>query len=310
VPEVKTIPQFFIFLRKILTDIPRQREMTQMVEHFHYLIGYSPGNILNKDEAFAQWLTAFAKAHGSFLDTTESAECLSTFIKDPEYYIEDYDQGPSGWLTFNQFFTRRTRPGKRPVAEPCNERVIVAATDSVYLGCWPVDDQSKLTVKGRSYSIEELLDGSPYGHKFRGGVFTHSYLNVNDYHRYHVPLGGVIKELRKIPGNVIVDLETKPDGSRNVNDDIGFQVRQTRGLAIMDSVAGLVALLPVGMGHASSVNFTAEVNSRLVKGEELGYFAYGGSDMIMLFQQGKVEFTAKPGIHYKQGEKIGVLINE
>lgn len=86
--------------------------------------------------------------------------------------------------------------------------------------------------------------------------------------------------------------------------DVGFQFKQTRGLVIIESSLGLVAIVPVGMGHVSSVVITAEVGAELYKGQELGYFAYGGSDMVMVFEGGKVDFSAHTGIHYKQGEQI------
>jgi phosphatidylserine decarboxylase len=100
-------------------------------------------------------------------------------------------------------------------------------------------------------------------------------------------------------------MEKKEDGSLAAKDEVGFQWKQTRGMVIIESAVGLVALLPVGVGHVSSVNFTVDAGTKLVKGEEFGYFCYGGSDMILLFQPGKIELTFTPGKHYKQGEKIG-----
>jgi phosphatidylserine decarboxylase len=303
--DVSTLAGFYELLHKMLTDIPMQRQMGDDLDHFHYIVSSSPGNILNQDEIFRQWLVAFAKDHGSFLDSTESANGLETFIRNPDYQMGDYDPGPSGWLTFNQFFARQVKPGKRPVADICNEDVITSPVDAVYLGCWDIDEQASVTAKGMKYPIAELLAGSAYREAFRGGVFTHSYLDTNDYHRYHVPLGGIVKEIRTMPGDVIVEMEKKEDGSLAAKDEVGFQWKQTRGMVIIESTAGLVALLPVGVGHVSSVNFTVDPGTRLVKGEEFGYFCYGGSDMILLFQAGKVALTFTPGKHYKQGEKIG-----
>jgi phosphatidylserine decarboxylase precursor len=309
-PGINDIPAYYRFLENMLTHIPTQREMETSTIQFHYIVNCSPGDLLQKDEIFQQWLAAFAKDHGSFLDTTESAKQLDSFTGNPQYRIEEYDPGPSGWLTFNQFFARKVKPGKRPVAAPCDDSVIVSPADSTYLGCWPIDDQAKVTAKGASYPIAELLDGSPYQGRFTAGVFTHSYLDTTDYHRYHVPIGGTIKEARTIPGRVLVDMEKDQEGKLTVKDDIGFQFRQTRGIVILESPLGYVALVPVGMGHVSSVNLTAEAGSTLVKGEEFGYFCYGGSDMILLFEQGKVEFTARPNVHYKQGEEIAQAVRK
>ena len=107
VDEVKTIPQYFELLEKMLTEIPTQRGMSDFVSQFHYVIAYSPQNILNEDPVFTNWLHEYAIEHGNYLNTPQSAKGLDTFIQDPSYHIDDYDQGPGGWFTFNQFFTRR-----------------------------------------------------------------------------------------------------------------------------------------------------------------------------------------------------------
>ena len=302
IPGITDLSQYFQFIGDILTHIPTMREMNPAIENFHYIVNCSPGDVLQTDETFQQWLVAFAKDHGSFLDTIESSACLDTFINDPSFKIQDYYRGPSGWLTFNQFFARSVKPGKRPVAAPCNDNLIVAAADSKYLGCWPIDDQAQLVVKGEAYSIAQLLAGSAYSDRFSDGVFTHSYLDTSDYHRYHAPVGGIVKEVRIIPGRAFAE-EAKEKGKLTSKDDVGYQFRQTRGILILESSIGYVAAVPVGMGHVSSVNITAETGSALSKGEEFGYFSYGGSDMILLFEQ-RITFTAKSGTHYKQGQEI------
>jgi phosphatidylserine decarboxylase len=304
-PDITGIVEFYGFIEKILTEIPTQRELSPSVERFYYLISLSPTNLLRHDQAFGEWRTLFVRQMGNFLDSTESALRLDTFIDNPEYKVEDYDAGPSGWLTFNQFFARRTKPGRRPVSGLCDDSVIVSAADSMYLGGWPIGQDSSVMTKGVSYTIPDLLDGSPYRERFRGGLFTHSFLAPIDYHRYHTPVGGIVRESRVIQGTVWMDTLKNRDGSLSSTDGVGFQFFQTRGLLVIESAVGLVAVIPVGMGHVSSVNLTAEAGECLVKGEEFGYFCYGGSDMILLFEQDRAELTALPGVHYKQGEAIG-----
>ena len=155
-------------------------------------------------------------------------------------------------------------------------------------------------------SIRQLLDGSPYQDAFKGGTYTHSFLYVNDYHRYHVPVGGVVKEVRNIHGRVYLDVIKKSDGSLHPVDGDTYQFAQERGLVVIDSpVVGLVAILPIGMAQVSSVNLTVESGATLTKGEEFGYFLFGGSDIVMLFQNPQLKFDAEVGTHYLQGQKIG-----
>jgi phosphatidylserine decarboxylase len=72
----------------------------------------------------------------------------------------------------------------------------------------------------------------------------------------------------------------------------GWQNIETRGCVIIDTGKyGLVALLPIGMSQVSSVNFekTVKVDNTVKKGDMLGYFLFGGSDYVLLFQS-KVNF--------------------
>jgi phosphatidylserine decarboxylase len=176
----------------------------------------------------------------------------------------------------------------------------------VFAGTWDIDASSKVTAKGVSWPIAKLLDGSPYQGAFENGIFTHSFLNVDDYHRYHVPVAGEIEEVRNIHGRVYLDVFRRPDGTLDVRDGVTYQFNQERGLIVIDSPeVGLVAVLPIGMSFVSSVNLTTEKGARLQKGDEFGYFLFGGSDIVMLFQNKKVVIDAEVGRKYLQGQRIG-----
>jgi phosphatidylserine decarboxylase len=238
------------------------------------------------------------------MDSTLSAAMLETFTKDPKYRIEDYVTGPSGWLTFNQFLARQIKPGKRPITGLCDDTVIVSPADSEYEGQWEISSDADIIVKGKKYSIVELMEGSAYKDHFNGGIFTHSFLAVTDYHRIHVPVSGSIKEVKIVPGKTWVTEKKNDQGVIENIDDVGFQFTHTRGFMVIDSPVGLVAVMPVGMGHISSVVITAAEGDILVKGDEIGYFAFGGSDIIMLFEKDKIELTALQKHYYKKGEQI------
>ncbi len=78
---------------------------------------------------------------------------------------------------------------------------------------------------------------------------------------------------------------------------------------LIDSPVGLVAVLPIGMAQVSSVNLTAEVGVTLAKGEEFGYFTFGSSDIIVIFDaDSRIKITAEIGTHYKQGQTIATTL--
>ncbi len=305
---IKTLDQYYAYLARTEKLIPKARSILHEILEFYYLIGQS--KYLNDSKLFQQWVVCFARDRGKFLDTPESIKNLETYYRDKDFHMEDYYVAPSGWLTFNQFFAREIKPGKRPVAGLCDDSVIVSPADSVYQGFWKIDEKSDITVKGFKYSIKQLLDGSKYKDAFKGGMFTHSFLNVNDYHRYHVPVGGQVLETKVILGRMYLGVAKDPKTGKLVPvDDEGWQMTQARGLIVLQTKnLGLVAVLPIGMAQVSSVTITPDVGDMLAKGEEFGFFQFGGSDIITVFQAGKVKLTGKPDTHYLQGQKIGEVL--
>lgn len=296
-------------LDNIVATVPNVEEHRPPAElKVYYIIDQAPEDRLNRDESFVAWMKKYMEARGKFMDTPASAARISSYRALPNWRIDDYIADPSGWMTFNQFFAREVRPGKRPIADPGNDKVIVSPADSVFEGSWEIDANSKVTVKGVTWPIAKLLDGSPYQDAFKNGIYTHAFLNANDYHRYHVPVAGEIKEVRKIQGRVYMDMIRKADGSLQPVDGDTYQYNQERGVIVIDSPeVGLVAVLPIGMGPISSVNLTPEVGARLQKGDEFGYFMFGGSDIVMLFQNKKAVINAEVGKKYLQRQRMGEL---
>ena len=305
---IQDMAVFLGYLDELVTFVPTEREVVPLCLKFYYIINQAPDDLLNQDEQFNAWMKQLVRAWGEFLDTPASAEGIETFMAATNYRMDDYFSGPSGWQTFNQFFAREVRPGKRPIAAPHDDTVIVSPADAVFMGQWPVDENSNITVKGVNWSISELLGDSQHADEFANGIYTHSFLYIDDYHRYHVPVGGVVREVRNIPGKVYMDVRRNPDGSLDVVDGDTYQFNQERGLVVVDSPdVGLVAVLPIGMAYVSSVNLTPEVGATLQKGDEFGYFLFGGSDIVTVFQDRNVILDAEVGKKYLQGERLGRL---
>jgi phosphatidylserine decarboxylase precursor len=306
IEDVDSLDGLYAFVDGLVTEIPVNNVTVPKVLRLHFVVNQAPGDTLNQDEAFSEWMSEVARVWGEFLDTPASAAGIESFASQPDYNIDDYDAGPSGWQTFNQFFAREIKPGKRPIAAPRDDAVIVSPADSTFMGAWPISAEAAVTVKGLEWGISELLDGSPYADEFANGIYTHSFLRPYDYHRYHVPIGGVVREVRNVSGRVYLDVIRNEDGSLSSQNGDTYQFNQERGFVVVDSPkVGLVALVPVGMSLISSVNLTPEVGTELRKGEQFGYFLFGGSDMVLLFQDRGVVLEAEVGAKYLQGTRIG-----
>lgn len=306
---------YYAYLDRFVRWIPTEdyaKEVYHMLCEFYWLLDQEPGRALQTNTGFKQWMDEFAFEWGRFLDTPASAAHLQSFYDDPAYHISDYQKNPSGYLTFNQFFARELKSGKRPIAGDADEAVVVSPADCTFKAKYDIDENSDIvstnshiTVKHtHRYGVTDLLDDSPYMYDFSGGLFIHSFLGPSDYHRFHAPVAGRVKEARVIPGDVYLDVSIQ-DGAYDAADGTGYQFSQTRGLVVIESEVGLVAVLPIGMAQVSSTTLVADEGALLAKGEEFGYFTFGGSDIIVMFQKDRVTLDHLDlGTEYYMGMEI------
>ena len=300
-----TLENFYSFLEDTLTSIPTDRSLVPNKNEFFYQIDQEP--LLKEDDEFQKWVKDLTHAWGEFLATPESAEGIDTFREDPEFKIEDYYEAPGGWRTFNQFFARHVKPGKRPIEGLCDDDVVTSPADSTFKDQYDIEKEGEaaIEVKGVEWDIAELVQDSGYTEEFAGGTFCHMYLSVHDYHRYHTPVRGEVLDTDIIDGRYSLDVVKNDDGNLDTTDGDTYQFNQERGLIIYDSPVGLVGMLPIGMGIVSSIELLVEEGVEIQKGDEAGYFQFGGSDIILLFEEDAVDITAEPGEHNLMGEKIG-----
>lgn len=229
---------------------------------------------------------------------------------------------PSGWVTFNQFFARELNGGLRPIDKIGSNYLVTSPSDCTFMETFPIDEDSNVVAGGNGPlklkfthkigNIKDLLKGSPYAEEFAGGTYVHYFLNTYSYHRFHAPVNGILRECRTVRGRVYLDVKIK-DGVFDAPDSAldGYEFYQARGLTVWDTAGseggniGLVACLPIGMAQVSSAIMTGTEGKVFDKGEEFGYFQYGGSDIILLFQKKAVktltEVDQDKYLHYGMG---------
>lgn len=285
-------------------------------------------NSLQYYEPYRSWLKTFAKQWGKYLDTENSwkEEYYQIAYQQPIFGLsKGWYEDKSKWKTFNQFFARYlSSSAARPIASPKDNSVVVAAADSKPQGVWSIDEEGYIKdgvqVKSKKfYSVHELVGpNSSYRDAFNGGTMTHSFLNVYDYHRYHFPMTGIVKEVNIIDGDYAVGGEIKWNSTNKTYDlycdNPTWQSIETRGCVILETPEyGTVAILPIGMMPVTSINWEnyVKVGYKATKGDMLGYFLFGGSDFVILFQKGvKFNLTAPQDTnggyqHMLMGEKLG-----
>ncbi|KAK6507298.1 hypothetical protein TWF481_005742 [Arthrobotrys musiformis] len=228
-----------------------------------------------------QLLESLSWKQGKKYDNPASAREIKPFIAFHQLNIDEVLKPLEEFKTFNEFFYRELKPGSRPVAYPDNPKIIVAPADCRSVVFDTIDDATRIWVKGRDFSVERLL-GAAYGDeakKFNGGALGIFRLAPQDYHRFHIPVDGVMGEPKLIKGEYYT---VNPMAIRSALDVYGENVRI---IVPIDSVAhGRVMVVCVGAMMVGSTVITAKAGSTVARGDELGYFKFGGSTLVVLFE--------------------------
>ena len=256
---------------------------------------------LQYHEPIASWCKTYADEWGAFLSTPESwNDEYYELVKSDEHFgmNKGWYSDTNIWTCFNDWFARELVDPK--ASRPIADSTVVAPADSEPQGIWHINEDSTIqqqegvVVKSkRVANVNELLGPqSAYQDSFAGGTFTHTFLDVNDYHRYHFPVSGTIVEVQEIPAPDAAGGITTWDeesGRYLLEDSVpGWQMVETRALVVVDTHDhGLVAILPIGMSQICSCNWedNVRVGAEVQKGDPMGYFLFGGSDICMLFQK-------------------------
>jgi phosphatidylserine decarboxylase len=188
---------------------------------------------------------------------------------------------------FNEFFYRQLKPDARPCSAPDNPRIIVSPADCRSVVFNRMDDATRIWVKGREFTIARLL-GNAYpedAKRYTNGALGIFRLAPQDYHRFHIPVDGVLGTPKTIEGEYYT---VNPMAIRSALDVYGENVRV---VVPIDSVAhGRVTVVCVGAMMVGSTVITRKAGENVRRAEELGYFKFGGSTILVLFEEGKMRF--------------------
>ncbi|ELP95901.1 phosphatidylserine decarboxylase family protein [Pseudomonas syringae pv. aptata] len=276
---------------------------------FVYMMMTPAGQAVFRIKAFNDCIRVILKSWCIYLDSPQSRDVLHTGDTGwlspsscarhnmDEYLIPDRSDPHWGFDSFNAFFHRKIKPECRPVSEPGNTKAIVSANDgTLYKVAHGVKDTDQFWIKSQPYSLEHMMAGDPLAHLFQGGTVFQSFLDGRNYHRFQSPIAGTIKKVVKIEGLMFSNAESAgEDLTAGTYSQAYMTCVNTRCLVFVESTdpdVGTICLIAVGLSEVSSISASVDVGQCVEKGDELGYFSYGGSSICLLFQAGKIrEFT-------------------
>ena len=194
-----------------------------------------------------------------------------------------------GFTSWDDFFTRRFRPGMRPVIEPGNPNLVTAACEATVHAIHPnVRALDTFWIKGHSYSLSHMFNHDSLTSQFVGGTVYQGILSSLDYHRWHSPVDGFVTKAYLIPGTYYaarLDNDLDPDVvSRSQDFVTNIATRALIFIECDNPAIGLMCFVAVGLGEVSTCEISVRVGARLKRGDPLGAFHFGGSTHCLVFR--------------------------
>lgn len=223
-----------------------------------------------------------SQAAGHILSSGISKGLVSYYIRKHNISMKDIDIPPGGFSSFNDFFTR-----KRLIEYyDLTEESVISPCDG-FLTSVEIERDAVFTIKNTCYSLESLIKDRELAEKFAGGMALIFRLTPADYHRYCYAAGGQVTRSRKIRGKLHcvrpIALETVPVFVQNSRE---YQVIRTESF-------GTVIQMEIGALLVGKIrNRTLPPEARYVqKGDEKGFFEFGGSTIVLLFQKDRIRMN-------------------
>lgn len=221
--------------------------------------------------------------YGWFQKSKLSKSKINPFIRMYQIDTSEFLDPLDSFQSFNDFFIRKLKPSARPVASgndiailPADGRYLVYENIHATLGFW---------IKGHKFSLEELLHNSTLAHKYTHGSMVIARLAPVDYHRFHFPTNCMPDEPREIPGPLY---SVNPIALKT---DIHILSKNKRMITTLQTKNfGTVLYIEVGATNVGSIHQTFIHGEPYAKGDEKGYFSFGGSCIILLFEPYQIQF--------------------
>lgn len=223
-----------------------------------------------------------SKWYGKKMDSPKSCEMIENFAKENGINLEEAQKKLSEYTSFNDFFIRKLKAGARKI--DFEESTLVSPADGKIMVIENIHDSSKFFLKGEEFTLAEFFKNEELAEKYKGGIMVIVRLAPVDYHRFHFPADGKISESKKIEGYYY---SVSPHAIRK-----NFRIfcENKREYSILSTEKyGDICIAEIGATMVGGIEQTYKPNTFVEKGEEKGYFYFGGSTVIMFLEKDRVE---------------------
>ncbi|WP_228547626.1 phosphatidylserine decarboxylase [Candidatus Clavichlamydia salmonicola] len=209
---------------------------------------------------------------------------IASFVKKYDINVNESTLLPSQYKSFNHFFTRKLKKSQRPIA-PGGADLFVAPVDGRFLVYPDGSQMDDLLIKGRKFSLKNFLGDEKLAEEFSDGSILVARLAPVDYHRFHFMCDCIPEKSYLIQG----DLHSiHPWAIKNYFEV--FTMNKRAITVLNNEVCGKVLFIEVGALNVGSIKQTYKPGQFYSKGEEKGYFSFGGSTVVALFKKNTIFF--------------------
>ncbi len=223
----------------------------------------------------------FSRWYGRRMARSASQSLVAPFIRDFGLDPSEFAESPDSFDSFNEFFIRRLKPEARPF-DP-DPGAIVFPCDGRHLGFPDVSQVDAVFVKGQRFTLPRLLGSAELARRFEHGTLVLSRLCPIDYHRYHFPAAGTPSESRPLNGPLF---SVSPIALRR---NLAYLWENKRVVTELETKNfGTILTIDIGATNVGSIRQTFIPHHPVTRGDERGYFSFGGSSTITLFEPGRI----------------------
>lgn len=251
----------------------------------------------------------FSSIYGKYLDSGLSKKKIPSFIKEYSINPEESEQDINDFKSFNEFFSRKLKAGTRPVDK--SENVLISPGDGRILAYKNINKNALIQIKGNTYSLRELIKNDSVSNKYNHGSMVVLRLCPTDYHRFHFIDSGTCDKSTRIKGwyysvNPVALSEVNKLFCQNKRQYSIFHSRNFKDVLYVE----------VGATCVGSIIDTYTPDAAVNRGDEKGYFKFGGSTVIMFFEKNTINIDKDIITHsdigietlVRLGEKIGTRV--
>jgi len=267
---------------------------------YHRPLGRLALHLFAKRALFSRW-------YGWRMKRPESRKKVAPFIKRYAIDTTEMANDPAAFHSFNDFFIRRLKPEARPV--DADDQAVTFPADGRHLGFQNVATVGNVFVKGQKFDIDMLLGDCELANPYREGALVLSRLCPVDYHRFHFPAGGKPSPSRLVNGLLY---SVSPIALRR---NLRYLWSNKRMITRLETPQfGNVLLIEIGATCVGSIRQSFETGRPVAKGQEKGWFGFGGSSTVTLFEKGRVKLAEDlvehslqcRELYAKMGERMGM----